>query len=74
MSMENLQRLVWENDMEILPIRIEHTFLLRSLPYFHKDPFDRLILVQSFLEDMDIVSSDEIFDHYLQDQPLVRIW
>jgi len=72
--MENLQRLVWENDMEILPIRIEHTFLLRSLPYFHKDPFDRLILVQSFLEDMDIVSSDEIFDHYLQDQPLVRIW
>ena len=38
LSMENLERLVWENDMDILPIRIEHTFPLRQLPFHTQRP------------------------------------
>ncbi len=73
-SMEDLQRLVWENGMEVLPIKIEHTFLLRTLPYHHKDPFDRLLFSQALSEQMDIISRDEIFDSYTADQSIQRIW
>ncbi|WP_373511839.1 type II toxin-antitoxin system VapC family toxin [Persicitalea sp.] len=74
LSMENLERLVWENDMDILPIRIEHTFPLRNLPFHHKDPFDRLIVAQLLVEGMDIVSGDEVFDQYLENRTIKRIW
>ncbi len=54
MTMEELQKLVWENGLQILPIKIEHTFLLRNLPYFHKDPFDRLLITQARTEKMNL--------------------
>jgi len=34
------------------------------LPFHHKDPFDRLIISQSLVEVIPIVSSDNIFDRY----------
>jgi PIN domain nuclease of toxin-antitoxin system len=33
------------NDITPLPILIEHTFALASLPMLHKDPFDRIELL-----------------------------
>ncbi len=74
LSMEDLQRLAWENGIEVLAVRVEHTFQLRSLPYHHKDPFDRLIFSQALLENMDVVSCDEIFDKYIINTPMTRIW
>lgn len=74
LSMEDLQRLIWENGMEILPIKIDHTFLLRTLPYHHKDPFDRLLITQSLTEYLNLISCDEIFDKYLLGKTLDRIW
>ncbi|WP_375562500.1 type II toxin-antitoxin system VapC family toxin [Bernardetia sp. OM2101] len=74
LSMEELQKLVWENGIQILPIKIEHTFLLRNLPYFHKDPFDRLLFVQASSENMNLVSCDVIFDDYLDSSSISRIW
>ncbi|MFM9837282.1 MAG: type II toxin-antitoxin system VapC family toxin [Cyclobacteriaceae bacterium] len=74
LSMEDLQKLAWENGIEVLAVRVEHTFQLRSLPYLHKDPFDRLIFSQALIESMDLVSCDEIFDKYLINTPMKRIW
>jgi PIN domain nuclease of toxin-antitoxin system len=63
-SFENLNRIVWENNMEVLPIKFEHTLKISSLPFFHKDPFDRLMIAQGLVENMPIITKDENFKLY----------
>ena len=65
---------VTENDMEILPINFAHTVIQNKLPFHHRDPFDRIIASQAIAENMDIISKDAIFDIYLADKPVNRIW
>ena len=55
---------LYQNGFEILPILPEHIIKLSTLEYFHRDPFDRIIISQGLTENMAIVSSDEIFDDY----------
>ena len=47
-----LKHLITENGIEILPIEIEHTLLIAELPFYHKDPFDRLLIAQAINENM----------------------
>lgn len=42
-----------------LAISIDHARAVRSLPWHHRDPFDRLLVAQAGLEDAALVSSDE---------------
>ena len=42
-----------------LPIRVSHVRALRSLPEFHRDPFDRMLVAQAVAEGLVIVTSDE---------------
>ena len=48
----------------VLPISVESCDVQCSLPLHHGDPFDRLIIAQSSVEQIAIVSSDEVFDRY----------
>ena len=41
-----------------------------ELPFYHRDPFDRLIIAQSLAEGIPVVSSDAAFDAY----GVGRIW
>jgi PIN domain nuclease of toxin-antitoxin system len=34
------------NSIEILPINLAHLVLLSTLPFHHRDPFDRLLIAQ----------------------------
>ena len=52
------------NGFEILPILPKHIIKLSTLEYIHRDPFDRIIISQGLIENIVIVSSDEIFDKY----------
>jgi len=52
------------NGLQILSIEAEHIFALKDLPFYHKDPFDRMILVQSKLENLKLASSDNVFVDY----------
>jgi PIN domain nuclease of toxin-antitoxin system len=36
-----------------------------SLPFHHKDPFDRLLIAQAIVENIPVVSADFAFDAYL---------
>jgi len=58
------------NDFKILPIQPKHTAILIDLPFYHKDPFDRLLIAQASVEKIPIISNDQIFDQY----PVQRIW
>jgi len=48
----------------ILPIKPKHTSMLTTLPFHHKDPFDRLLIGQALSEGISIISADFAFDAY----------
>lgn len=53
-----------ENSITLLEIRTAHTGLVATLPFHHRDPFDRLIIAQSQSEGIPIIGRDTIFDAY----------
>jgi PIN domain nuclease of toxin-antitoxin system len=52
------------NNLAVLPITKEHIFALDNLPLHHKDPFDRLLIAQSTIENITIVSADSQLSAY----------
>ena len=52
------------NSFNFLPITIEHTQKIIDLDFHHRDPFDRLIIAQSIVENMPIITKDKIFLKY----------
>lgn len=58
------------NGIKILDITLEQIYKLETLPFHHRDPFDRLIISQSMTVGIPIISSDHNFDKY----NVNRIW
>jgi PIN domain nuclease of toxin-antitoxin system len=58
------------NNLEILQIDPAHIYALESLPNEHRDPFDRIMIAQSIVEGMPLLSADKVFDRY----PVNNIW
>jgi PIN domain nuclease of toxin-antitoxin system len=52
-----------------LAISLEHAQAVHSLPWHHRDPFDRMLVAQATFEDAAIVSGDERLGAY--DVPVV---
>jgi PIN domain nuclease of toxin-antitoxin system len=65
-----IEREITTNDFRILPIEPKHTAALITLPFHHRDPFDRLLIGQAMVEGMPILSVDPAFDAY----PVTRLW
>ncbi len=53
-----------QQGIQILPIQTAHLQRLLSLPFHHRDPFDRLIISQALAEEMTLVSNDSAFSAY----------
>lgn len=53
-----------QNDVEILLVTLSHLGTVSTMPFHHKDPFDRLVIAQSIVENLPVVSSDATFDLY----------
>ncbi|MFO0967730.1 MAG: type II toxin-antitoxin system VapC family toxin [Gemmataceae bacterium] len=65
-----VQEAIFDNGFLVLPINPGHTAELISLPYHHRDPFDRLIVAQAIAERMGVLSADPVLDRY----PIRRLW
>lgn len=53
------------NGVALLPIALSHAIRVSNLPFHHRDPFDRLLIAQSLVENVPIVVSvDVAFDAY----------
>ena len=50
LSLNELYEKAIEVGFEIMPIEYEHVVLIETLPYYYKDPFDRLIISQAIKE------------------------
>jgi PIN domain nuclease of toxin-antitoxin system len=52
------------NGVKLLDIKLDHLEAIESMPFHHNDPFDRLLIAQSLVENLTIVSIDAAFDRY----------
>ena len=52
------------NRIEILDITVDSLTKLTTLPFHHRDPFDRLIIAQALVEGIPIIGADAAFDAY----------
>ena len=52
------------NGFEVLPILVPHTAIVATVPFHHRDPFDRLLVAQALAEDIPLVSADDTLDRY----------
>jgi PIN domain nuclease of toxin-antitoxin system len=52
------------NGFELLPISCAHLNQNLSLPFHHRDPFDRLLIAQALADDLTIVTRDPEFSKY----------
>jgi PIN domain nuclease of toxin-antitoxin system len=58
------------NRVQLLPMEARHIEPLTTLPFHHNDPFDRLIVATSLVENLKLVSPDAILDAY----GVTRLW
>ena len=56
--------LIDQNGFQILQISIGHTTAYETLELIHRDPFDRILVAQAFIENMTIVTRDENIQKY----------
>jgi PIN domain nuclease of toxin-antitoxin system len=65
-----MQRAIFGNGFQIIPIELNHTTVLATLPFHHRDPFDRLLVAQAVVEQVPIISDDSRLDAY----GVQRVW
>ena len=58
------------NSFRLLDIKLSHLVRYAELPPHHRDPFDGLLVAQSQVENIPVITNDAAFDHY----PIERIW
>ncbi|HEX8072556.1 MAG TPA: type II toxin-antitoxin system VapC family toxin [Pyrinomonadaceae bacterium] len=47
------------NGLQLLSVELPHVLALPAAPLHHKDPFDRLLIAQSMVEDLTLVTADD---------------
>jgi PIN domain nuclease of toxin-antitoxin system len=65
-----IQEALRRGRIQLFPITFPHTALIATLPFHHRDPFDRLLIAQALAEDIPIISADPQFDAY----GAARLW
>ena len=48
----------------ILPLQTAHIMRAATLPLYHHDPFDRMLIAQALTEGMPVVSKNAVFEEY----------
>lgn len=68
--MDTLVAYLADQDISILPITPAHIARYTTLDLHHRDPFDRMIIVQAMEEELIVLGADEAFDLY----DVKRVW
>ena len=65
-----MERQTAYSEFTLLPISLKHAAVVATLPFHHRDPFDRLLIAQAISEGIPIISTDHALDLY----SVKRIW
>jgi len=68
---EQLYEYLSKNNIQLLPIKLQHLLIVKDMPLLHRDPFDRLIIAQAIHEKHIVLSKDTNFDQY---ENITIIW
>lgn len=63
-SPDDMDALVEEERFLKLPISLYHGQMAGTLPSYHRDPFDRMLIAQAQAEGLVLVTSDKMFTRY----------
>ena len=63
-SPENLKEVIIDSRFELMPIDYEHAWHVKDLPLHHRDPFERLLVVQATVENLMLVTRDSWLNAY----------
>ena len=55
---------VKRNSFYILSVSIKDTLTLTSLPFHHRDPFDRMLIAQAKNNNLQVITKDRVFSNY----------
>ena len=61
---EDLRSALAASELEQLPITVAHAQAVGDLPSHHRDPFDRMLIAQSQIEDLVLATDDSLFARY----------
>jgi PIN domain nuclease of toxin-antitoxin system len=61
---ENLEIDLQRLEIQILPVAFAEINIYRSLPLHHRDPFDRILIAQSIINSLIVVTRDPLFEPY----------
>ena len=67
---ETIQNELRINAIQWLAIEMPHCAELTKLPFHHRDPFDRMLIAQALVEDLQLLSRDERLSAY----KIKRLW
>lgn len=69
-SFSELEEVLQQLKIEILPITFSDTKRYINLPLHHRDPFDRILVAQAMNHSLILISRDSAFDAY----SIQRLW
>ncbi|MEZ4885762.1 MAG: type II toxin-antitoxin system VapC family toxin [Chitinophagales bacterium] len=67
---KDLESMLARHNILVLDFDFAHLKPLLTLPFHHKDPFDRLIIAQAMTEDIHVITKDSYFEAY----PVKILW
>jgi PIN domain nuclease of toxin-antitoxin system len=59
-----LEKAIRTLNLQPLPVELEHVTRASTLPSFHADPFDRLLIAQALVEGIPIMTADRAIHDY----------
>lgn len=63
-GLDEFFRIINENGLIVLNIEPAYLQAIQFLPFWHKDPFDRILITTAIVENLTLVSADENIPKY----------
>lgn len=63
-GLSELFKIIEQSGFEILTVTPQHTLVVASLNFHHRDPFDRMLVSQAISDKLTIVTKDSILKQY----------
>lgn len=63
-GVEDFFQICTDNGIQILPVKQSHLSWVQSMPFHHRDPFDRLLLASAQTEWLTLLSADSQIYRY----------
>ena len=60
----DFDRRIADQEFELLHVTHRHAITAGRLDPHHRDPFDRLLIAQALVEDVELVSNEKLFDGF----------